>query len=382
MEWAFGLALTALILQLVDYLYHRIDLSDAPKPAPDVDAIQHYRRHFRHLSAQRHDNILAMLTYARVYMWIVAAGLVFHDVTNIGARIIMVLFVTGRIRSLQEIGHHAAHGSLCPNRTLGELVTNIVYQFPAFMPDIRDRHRIHVIEHHHSVNQPFDPDLKELIDKGFVPGITEFNFWKGVLYPLTPQGIRDRLVECWGYLSSGVGTQKWALRVTTVILLVAFFMATGLYDELLWLYIVPVLFTYPLFYWLAHIALHRWYAECDEGIAYHKRELTLGRPTDFPGIVGFTIKSNLFPFGDSYHLAHSLFPSVRWNYLAQVDKIVRSNSPLYAANASQGLVFSRNGRPSAISELKERMVRSIPSSPMRKWQSDHVENSELDLRGA
>jgi fatty acid desaturase len=357
MQYAIVAACAALCIQIVDLLYHRPNFQAVPPPGMSSDAVRHYRRYFRSLSGKRHDNILAPLVYLRVLLWIFAANVVFHEADNIFVDALMVLFVAGRFRSLQEVGHHAAHGSLCPNRRLGEIMTNILYQFPAFMPEIRARHHIHVVTHHRSVNMPHDPDLKELVDKGFAPGISEIAFWAGFLHPLTPAGLMARFRECYGYLAEEFGATAFYLRILCVLGVVLLYASFGWYAEMFWLYIAQVLIFYPLFYWIAHVSLHRWFAECADDIPYHQREVEVGRPTDFPGLSGAIIRNNLFPFGDSYHLAHSLFPGVRWNYLSEVDRLVRKASPDYERHASSGLVFSRKGRPSAISELRERLVR-------------------------
>jgi fatty acid desaturase len=358
MQYAVMASFAALCIQVVDLLYHRFKFDALPSPEKSVDAVRHYRRYFRSLASKRYDNILAPLIYLRLLLWIFAANVVFHEVDNILLDALIVLFVAGRLRSLQEVGHHAAHGSLCPNRRFGEILTNILYQFPAFMPEIRARHQIHVVTHHRSVNMPHDPDLKELADKGFTPGISEAAFWIGFLHPLTPVGFVARLKECYGYLADDLGTPAFYLRILCVSAVVLAYVSVGWYAELFWLYAAQVLIFYPLFYWVAHVSLHRWFAECADDIPYHQREIELGRPTDFPGLSGAIIRNNLFPFGDSYHLAHSLFPAVRWNYLCGVDRLMRKASPEYERHASSGLVFSRKGRPSAISELRERMVRT------------------------
>lgn len=353
---AVSLFLIASIMVGADALYHRKDLSHVPSPSSGDDAVRHYRRHLKGLSYQPLDWFFGPLAYVWTYLFIISAILLFHHTDYLVVKMLAVLFVTGRIRSLQEIGHHAAHGSLGPNRKFLEFVTNIFYQFPAFMPEIRRRHQIHVVEHHHSVNTEDDPDRLEMEEKGFVPGLTTFQYWYGVFRPLTPMGIYDRLLECWGYLTVDMWNMNLALRLAAVAAIVSLFVYFELYWELLFLYVVPVLITYPLFYWIAHIALHRWYATCEDEIPYHQRELELGRPTDFAGWVGAILKHNVFPCGDSYHLAHSLFPAFRWNYLPAVDALMKRDCPEYQEHGSMGLFFGSRNKPSALDELRMRLV--------------------------
>ncbi|GGE93718.1 fatty acid desaturase [Stappia taiwanensis] len=356
MTAAFACFIIASFLLFLDALYHRVDLSKVTAPPAGTDIVRHYRKQFRGMSYKPLDAFLGPLAYVWTYLFIISAVLAFHYTDYIAVKIAAVLFVTGRFRSLQEIGHHAAHGSLGPSRRFNEILTNLLYQFPAFMPEIRRRHQVHVVEHHHAVNMDGDPDRVEMEDKGFVPGLTRTQFWLGVFRPLTPMGLIERLRECWGYLKADMWNLNLVLRLASVATVVALFLTFGFYWELLFLYVVPVLFTYPLAYWIAHIALHRWYATCEEEIPYHERELKLGRPTDFPGLLGALVKHNVFPYGDSYHLAHSLFPSARWNYLPAIDALMKRDCPEYANHGSRGLFFGSGGKPSALDELRERMV--------------------------
>jgi len=344
------------LMLAADAYYHRVDLSHVPRPAEGADAVRHYRKYFKGLSYKPLDWLFGPMAFVWSYLFILAAILAFHHTDSWALKLLAILFVTGRFRALQEIGHHAAHGSLGPNRRINEIITNLLYQFPAFMPEIRRRHQVHVVEHHHSVNTEDDPDRLEMVEKGFVPGITAGQYWFGVFRPLTPFGIVDRLKECWGYIAIDMWNWNLALRLLSVATVIALFAYFGFYTELLFLYVVPVLITYPLFYWVAHIALHRWFATCETDIPYHQRELALGRPTDFPGVVGAIVKHNVFPYGDSYHLAHSLFPAVRWNYLPAVDNLMKRDSPEYANHGSVGLFFGSQGKPSALGELRLRMI--------------------------
>lgn len=345
---------TAICLQFIDYLYHRQDLSILKFELPT--SFKEFRKKFAGLTYKKFDNYFAMLPFIWSWLFIIAAVLIFHQTNSIILQFILILFVTGRMRSLQEIGHFAIHGALCPNMKWGMFLANIFYQFPMFMPEAVARRKTHVIDHHNMVNMPNDPDLKEFLDKNFVPKISNIKFWINLFYYLTPKGIFDRCKECLSYLLADKGNYKFYLRIVCVLVIIGIGISLKLYSELVFLYFIPVLITYPTAYWLAHVALHRWFASCPENIEYYERELEIGRPTDFKEILGFIIKHNLFPVGDSYHLAHSLFPIVRWTYLPQIDKILKQYCPNYINNRSCNLFFSEDNVPSIYSELKKRMV--------------------------
>jgi fatty acid desaturase len=68
----------------------------------------------------------------------------------------------------------------------------------------------------------------------------------------------------------------------------------------------------------------------------------------------------VFPLSDRYHLAHSLYPYVRWSYLPAIDRHLRAHDPHYAVYQSAGLLFPRGPLPAALSELRERLSAPRP----------------------
>ncbi|WP_244116909.1 fatty acid desaturase family protein [Burkholderia contaminans] len=343
-------------MQLTDHLYYN-RYSKKLNNFPKSNTIREARKYLAQLNGRKLDDLFSVFPFVWSYLYIISAILVSTMISGILVKVVLILFVTGRFRTLQEAGHFAVHGALSKHMKFGLFLANIFYQFPVFMPEAGIRRDTHVRRHHNSVNMPHDPDLKELEDKNFRPGLTSFKFWLGVFYPITPRGVFDRVKEC--------GANVWAdrgqvlhisLRAIVVGVILAIFSYFGLYEEMILFYIIPVLITYPLFYWIAHISLHRWYEKCPEGIDYDSRELVLGRPTEFPGILGLIVRNNVFPLGDSYHLAHSLFPTVRWNHLPMVDKYLKSTFPVYSENITHGLLASSAGRQSILSSLKKTIV--------------------------
>ncbi|MDR8038782.1 fatty acid desaturase [Burkholderia cenocepacia] len=356
MSTAAFLVFFAIGLQIVDHFYYHRNFPDLAL-IPSGSSIREIRRYLARIELKKFEKLFAVFPFIWSYLYIIAA-ILFSGVTDsIFIKIILILFVTGRFRTLQEAGHFAVHGALCKNINFGLWLANLLYQFPAFMPEANVRRDTHVRKHHSSVNMPHDPDLLELEDKGFRPGISSVRFWTSVFYPITPAGIKDRLIECMSYIWYGRKNPVHLLsRIATVAVIVALFAHFGMYEEMLLYYIIPVLITYPLFYWIAHISLHRWYEDVSDDIDYDTRELTLGRPTEFPGIVGLIVRNNIFPLGDSYHLAHSLFPTVRWNHLPRVDKYLKATIPIYSQNITHGLFISARGGQSILAGLKKTMV--------------------------
>jgi fatty acid desaturase len=284
-------------------------------------------------------------------------------------KLALILFVTGRYRTLQELGHFAIHGVLCPNRRWGMFLNDLFFQYPLFLQQSEIRRRIHVIEHHANTHRPGrDPDYDDLVRAGFTPGMSRREFWLTVLFPLTPMGILTWFrFMMHNALRENRHLGDLLLRCVSVGILVAVFAVLGLNEELVALYLIPLIVTYPLFQWLAHISEHRWFLSLPEGLSRIDRELALGRPFALPGLVGALVRTQVLPLGDSYHLAHSVLPHVRWNHLAMVDRVMTRGLPAYAEGAGRGLFFDSKGMNSAIGELYQRLVGSRHVESDQQW---------------
>lgn len=357
-EYLFILLMTffGISFKIIDYLYHKDKMNHADNFSEEISYTE-ARKIFKQLIYKKQDNYTAFLLYLSCYLFIFSSILLSKQIHNLLMDFVCILFVAGRVRSLQELGHYSVHFALCPNSKLGILFANIMYQYPWHMPSAQNRRKIHAKEHHHRVNMENDPDLQELKEKNLTPGISAKQFWKGVFYPLTPIGIWQRLKEIYLYYKSGDTLEKFNRIICTLSLIGLIYTLDSWHGVILF-YFIPLIIIYPLFYWLAHLALHRWYADCPDTLRYYEREILLGRPTNFTGIIGWIIKINIFPYGDSYHLAHSLFPMIRWNYLSKIDTILKNLLKGYKDHQSNGLIFQNGHCPSALSELKNRLVRS------------------------
>jgi fatty acid desaturase len=357
-----ALVLIALALRGLDIAYHhgevrRLRRLRPPAPHPDISWFRHALRSLR---PKPLDSVVAALQFVSVWLLIAAAALVFVNSESLIVRGLCLLFIGGRFRELQEIGHFAIHGVLCPSRQVGLLLTNIFCQFPLFKPSAYFRYRTHVVEHHPHANlDGQDPNLVDFTVAGLVPGITALQYWRGVLFPLTPAGIRLLLKEgLTNLLHRNHGTGELVLRALIVALITLATAMLGSAWGIVWIYLVPLVIIYPLFSWLSQVAEHRWFLPLPSDLSRLGRELAFGRPTDYAGLSGLLIRHNIFPFGDSYHLAHSLFPHVRWNYLPAVHELLKRHLEGYMDHASQGLFWHPAGIASATSELRERLTRS------------------------
>jgi fatty acid desaturase len=261
-------------------------------------------------------------------------------VTSIG----MVVLAATRIRALQEATHYAMHGTLTQNRALGLTCAHWAFQLPFLRPAANDRVLSHVIEHHPNVNNPeSDPNLAEYIDLGFRPGLGFGSKIRLLLYPLTWRGLRGTLLSCWARVQ-----QDTFRRLVAVAVLSAALYSCGGIRGVFLCYLLPAVTVYPLFAWWSQLVEHRWYQRIQGTPS--EREFSSGRVIDVGFIRRRAIELTVLPFGDSLHLAHSLYPSVRWNYLPALHRIHQQADWRYRSLLVGGLFFSSRGRPSLLKD--------------------------------
>lgn len=364
--WGAGLLIGALVLRLAQLWYYR-----------------DHERVLRHLglrdAAERDayyrplDPVFAMFPF--VWSWCEIFGLtaLALQLDHVVGYLALVVLVATRLRAIQETGHTATHYGLCRQRRFQWLLSDLLFQYPCFKPDMSFRYISHVRQHHHHANEPdIDPNILRFKKLGFLPGISRRRFDAMLLHPLTPRGF----AETFSFIVSGVRQNKTALgaviRIAVVAALVTAFVVCVGWTGFLVGYAIPMVTIYPLYSWISLLVEHRWFVECTES-SHFARECVNGRPTAYPGAAGWILKHALFPATDHYHLAHSLYPHIRWNHMAAIDRALAAGDPRYGKYGSVGLLWQAGERPSALSELRARMT-SGQATDLASWASGLVEN--------
>ena|ERR1700754_719650 len=323
---------------------------------------------------RRLDVALAPLPF--LWTWIeIVAGVLAGGLwqTTVGW-IAVVLWSGGRLRALQEFGHNAVHFALCRSRPWQWWLSDLFYQFPAFKRDMQSRHQTHTLEHHRHPNHPtLDPNRARVAAAGYTVGLSRAAFYWQLFYPLTPTGAWTNVATM--ARNSLLNRSCWSASARCVCLLVT---AGLLYWAGGWRgvacgWLVPLLISYPLFAWLSLLTEHRWFID---GAPRERLELEyrMGRPTDYVGLTGWLVRVFIAPTSDAWHLAHSLYPGVRWNYLPAIDRHLKAHEPRYASHASEGLLFRRGNAPAALSELYERLVTAQQGDRLQS-QEDRYERT-------
>ncbi|WP_063534831.1 fatty acid desaturase [Burkholderia sp. MSMB1589WGS] len=302
------------------------------------------------------DAWFAPLPFVWTWLDIVSGVILASHFASPFAWLAVVLWSGGRMRALQEFGHNAVHFALCRSHAWQWWLSDVFYQFPVFKRDMHSRHQTHTVEHHRHPNHPeLDPNRARVRAGGYTSGMSPLEFHMRLLYPLTPGGAWANIVTMARNSmlnhSGATAVVRWiAVTVAGVVLYWA-----GGWKGVVFGWLVPLLTSYPVFAWISLLTEHRWFVE---GPARDRLDIEYlaGRPTDYFGFSGWLVRLFIAPTSDAYHLVHSLYPGVRWNFLPAIDRHLKIHEPRYTQNASEGLLMRRGNAPSALSELYERLV--------------------------
>jgi fatty acid desaturase len=308
---------------------------------------------------KKYDEVLAPLPFIWTWIEIVLPVMLAASWDNPLGWLLLAVWVGGRFRALQEFGHNAVHFALCRSRGWQWTLADFFFQAPAFKTDIYDRQIRHTRQHHRNPNDPErDPNRRRVRDGGMVPPLMPWQFYLRLLNPLRPSAVAGRLAQL--YRDSLVNHRRRTivLRVLSLATSTTVLVAAGGWKGVAFGWLVPLATTYAVFVWLALLAEHRWFVDGPRPNDRMSIEFQAGRPTDYTRLSGAVVRVLVSPTSDAYHLAHSLYPAIRWNYLPAIDRALKIAEPRYTEHASEGLILDRGGIPSALSELRDRLVHA------------------------
>jgi len=353
----FTLLFIAITIQLIDYCYHLKEVK-AIRLLPPVKTVRQAKILLKPFRPKPFDALLGPLQMLAAWLMMIAAILAAWKAQRFWIDLCVIWIIASQLRRLEELSHMAIHGSLGGPRKLAFCCADLFFQLPLLKPDAITRQFRHCVLHHPNVNlKAKDPGLHDFIEIGFIPGITQIKFWLCLFYYFTPQGLASRIKGILSHLQSDFSHPprlfaRWATMACTTLP----FLIAGWWYGFLMFYLLPVLIVFPQFYWISQIVEHRWFEEV-ESLDPISREMKSCRRTDYTGFLGQFIAVSFFPVGDRFHMAHSLFPPLRWNYLPAIDALMKRSLSEYSANESNQLFFESNGQPSAISHLKQIMLK-------------------------
>lgn len=313
---------------------------------------QHYFLHpniLRETRSKRVDYFIVPLLFASLFSRLVLAAVIGKRFDNLLVWAALSIVAAATMRGFQEISHYALHGSLVPDRSFGLALADICAQAMLIKPHIGQRVQTHVILHHPNVNdEAVDPNIQDYIRLGFQPPMSNLRFLHWIIYPLSPHGIYASMSERLQVIRTGN-----PLRLLAPLAMIYLISLCGGFASVFFVYLIPLLTLYPWFAWLSQLVEHRWFTG-----GKHSRagEYSSGRTLILRGVPGILTKWLILPFGDAYHLAHSLYPTIRWNYLSSIHFILLRFDHEYAAAKNEGLIFARDHGLSVFTDLKRSLV--------------------------
>ncbi|MEV3853178.1 fatty acid desaturase [Streptomyces sp. NPDC050095] len=235
-----------------------------------------------------------------------------------------------KMRHLQEVSHFAVHGVLTRHARLSTFLAEAAVHLPLGFVPVPVRRQRHVREHHPNATLTgADPNLADLHHAGLHPGIGRVQFLRAVIYPLTPQGFTDTIHNIAANIRTSQSS-RWRLAALIGVPLVMSW--TFGWQVALFTFVLPRLLLYPQLAWMSLLVEHRWFdSEPMTGppaVVEAARCLRLYPNT--PALALFA-RGTWLPYGDLFHYAHSAHPSVRWNYLPALERIL--GTPPYAPQA-------------------------------------------------
>lgn len=353
----------SLFFRLAIKLYYRDGERILPKfklSPGNRDEISYYKRF---------DTLFAPLPFIYCWLEIFAAVLFFRWTDyNVLSGVLLAVVTSGRMRALQELGHNALHLALCPSKRLQWFLSNTFFQFPTLKRDMYSRFITHVIEHHPNADVPGkDPNLRRVVAAGMVPGISRGQFIKALFYPVSLKGLANNIKGNFrDVFRENTSKQTALLRAVVTISVVALYLWVGGVAALIVGWVIPVFSIYPLFSWWSLLSKHRWHTPYTPTRYRLAHDYEHGRATDFSGVFGAIQRYLIFPMSDAYHLAHHIYPTVRYQYMPAVDWALKVNEPRYTQYIAKGMIFGSGGQPAALSELYHRLVNTAVQSPVNR----------------
>jgi fatty acid desaturase len=303
------------------------------------------------------DDVLApCLVIALHGQLLLLAWLVGRFPSSLPIAAVACLIAATRMRSLQEITHYSVHGSLTFRRHIGLRTAGWLFQFPLWRATIEARVKHHALDHHPHVNDPVrDPNLIEYAELGFIPPLRWRQLVRLWLYPLTVHGVLGTVRSAWRNFCEAPAPIAVCAAAMVVLLLFA-----GGPRAVLVCYGIPLLLLYPLLAWWSQLVEHRWF-EVPTGPT-DEREYASGRVLNVSGPTRWWLEATVLPFGDSLHLAHSIYPGVRWNYLPLVHRLHMQHDRRYRAVALELLWQPRHPR-SIVGDVVRNFSRAAVMRP-------------------
>ncbi|MGI9513004.1 MAG: fatty acid desaturase [Anderseniella sp.] len=287
---------------------------------------------------------------------IVAAAITLAEYFGWAMYVLAIIFIGSRQRALATLTHEAAHGTLARNKVLNNLLGTIFSGYAVAML-LGSYKGSHVRDHHGSFGDPeVDCDFRYMIEQG-VYG--QSKGWAYIWHVIVSPALLLKVPAYLGFLVRdrfSIGDQKndryeVALFVSFWFAILAASVAAGQVDLLFWYWLVPFLSTYQVIGWYIELAEHAPLMKSGKDIHMSRNRNSHWVENLFTGM-----------HGESFHLAHHLFPRVPFWRMSELNRLLRQDAAYRACDDECGGIFwSSNDAPSLVAQLVRDNVGAFPA---------------------
>jgi fatty acid desaturase len=296
---------------------------------------------------------------------IIATAVMLGEYVGWAVYLPVIILIGSRQRAMATLTHEAAHGTLARNKTLNDMLGTIFsgYTVAILLRTYKDSH---VRDHHGSFGDPeADCDFRYMIKQG-VYG--QSRGWKYIWHVIVSPALLLKVPAYIMYLARDrfvFGNDKndryeVALFAVFWITIFASSIAAGVFDLLFWYWIVPFFSTYQIVGWYIELAEHAPLME-------RGKDIHMSRNRNSHWVEGLFTGMH----GESFHLAHHLFPRVPFWRMSELNQLLRQDAVYRASDdACGGIFLSSNDAPSLVVQLVRDNIGAFPpvaaSDPLGK----------------
>ena len=265
------------------------------------------------------------------------------------AYVFAVLIIGSRQRALATLTHEAAHGTLAKDHRLNRVLGTYFSGYLLFML-FHSYRKSHIDSHHGNFGDvQKDSDYIYMLENGVYDRSSRSAYvWNLLISPLlllklpsyVSYLVRDRLLA----LNDKKGRAELLRVVAFWIALLVAIGTAGLLTEFLLYWIIPFFTAYQILGWYIELSEHA--PMMDARLDVHMSRNRNSHWCEW-ALTGL--------HGESFHLAHHLWPRVPFWRMTELNAILRDD-PVYRAqdDACGGIVISSNGAPTVLATLWDR----------------------------
>lgn len=258
----------------------------------------------------------------------------------------VIILIGSRQRAMATLTHEAAHGTLARNKTLNDMLGTVFsgYTIAILLRTYKDSH---VRDHHGFFGDPeADCDFRYMIKQGVYGQSRGWEYiWHVIISPAlllkVPAYVMYLARDRFGFGNGKNDHYEVALFAVFWLTILASSIAAGVFDLLFWYWIVPFFSTYQIIGWYIELSEHAPLMERGKDIHMSRNRNSHWVERLFTGM-----------HGESFHLAHHLFPRVPFWRMSELNQLLRQDAAYRASDdACGGIFLSSNDAPSLVAQL-------------------------------